>query len=57
MRNASLAIKILTRNSSLVHQYFLVFHTPSEMVIKGLRVRYAEFIASLIALQITVDMN
>ena len=57
MRNASLAIKILTRTSSLVHHYFLVFHTPSEMVIKGLRVRYAEFIASLIALQITVDMN
>ena len=57
MRNASLAIEILTRSPSLAHHYFWVFQTPSEMSIKALRVRYAEFIASLNALQVTVDMN
>ena len=57
MRNATLAIEILTRNPSLAHHYFWVFQTPSEMNIKALRVRYAKFIASLSALQVTVDMN
>ena len=47
MRNASPAFEILTRNSSLAHYQFLVFQTPSEMGIKALRVRYAEFIASM----------
>ena len=53
MRNASLAFEILTRNPSLVHHYFLFFQTS----IKALRVPYAEFIASLSVLQVTVDMN
>ena len=57
MQNASPAIEILTRNPSLAHHYFLVFQTPSEMSIKALRVRYAEFIASLSVPQVTVDMN
>ena len=57
MRNASLAFEILTRNPSLAHHYFLVFQTPSETIIKALRVRYAESIALLSALQVTVNMN
>ena len=57
MPNASLSFEILTWNPSLAHHYFLVFQTPSEMSIKALRVRYAEFIASLSALQVTVDIN
>ena len=57
MRNGSLAFEILTQNSSLAHRLFLVFQTPSEMSIKGLRVRYLEFITSLSKLQVTVDIN
>ena len=53
----SLAFEFLTQNSSLAHHWFLVFQTPSEMSIKGLRVRYARFITSLSALQVTVDIN
>ena len=57
MWNTSLAFEILTENSSLAHHYFLVFQTPSEMNVKGLRVRYAEFITSLSALQVIVDTS
>ena len=56
MRNASLAFEVLTRNPSLAHCYFLVFQTPSEMDIKPLRERYAEFISSGSAFQVTVNM-
>ena len=56
MRNASLAFEVLTRNPSLAHCYFLVFQTPSEMDIKPLRERYAEFISSRSAFQVTVNM-
>ena len=56
MRNASLAFEVLTGEPSLAHCYFLVFQTPSEMDIKPLRVRYAEFISSRSAFQVTVNM-
>ena len=57
MRNANLAFEILTQSSSLEHNQFLVFQTPSEMSIKGLKLRYAKFITSLSALQVAVDIN
>ena len=40
MWNGSLAFEILTQNLSLAPHYFLVSQTPSEISIKGLRVRY-----------------
>ena len=57
MRNASVSFETLTQNLSLAHHQFLVFQTPSDMSIKEFRVRYAEFIISLSALPVTVDIN
>ena len=47
MGNSSRAFGFLTRNSSRTRQYFLVFQTPSEMRINGIRMRYAGFLALL----------
>ena len=56
MQNTSFAFEILTQNLSLAQHQFLFFQTPLEMSVKGLRVRYNEFITSLSPLQVTVNI-
>ena len=57
MPNASPAFGFLTRNSSWTRHYVLVFHTPSEMSKKGIRVTYTELITLLSIFKVTVDMD
>lgn len=52
-----LLCEILTRNVSYKHQQFLVLQTASVMCIKGLRLRYAEFIIPLSILKGTIDIS
>ena len=47
----------LTGSWSGALRYLLVFQTPSEISINGLRVRYAELITLLSVFKSTVDMN
>ena len=42
MQNVSRTFGFLTQNLSLVCHYFLVYQTPSDISVKGIRVRYAE---------------
>ena len=55
--SASLAFTFLTRNSTWVYHQLLVFQTPSEMSIKGLRVRYADLMTLVSIFKGTVNMN
>ena len=47
MWNASLAFRVLTFNLSKAHLYILNFDKPTEMLTKGKRLRYTEFIILL----------
>ena len=57
MRNASHAFGLLIRSSSRTHYLFLVFHTPSEIRKKLIRVRYADFLTLQSIFKGTVHMN
>ena len=57
MRNASRAFGFLTRNPTRARLYHIVFWTPSESSIKGIRVRYTGFLNLRSISKGTVDMN
>ena len=57
MQNASPAFQFLTQNLSLTCYYILVFHIPSEMGKKGIRIRYVDFLTLQSKLKCTADMN
>ena len=57
MQNASPAFGFLTQNLSLTCYYILVFHIPSEMGKKGIRIRYVDFLILQSKLKCTADMN
>ena len=53
----SVAFGFLTRNPTWAHYQLSVFQKPSEMSIKGIRVRYADFLALLNVFKGTVNVN
>ena len=57
MQNVSLDFGFLTRNLSWACHQFLVYRKPSDVSIKGIRMRYAELMAFLSIFKGPVDMN
>ena len=57
MRNASHAFGLLFRSSSGTQHLLSVFHRPSEIRKKLLRVRYADFLTLQSIFKGTVHMN
>ena len=57
MWNASLAFRVLMWNLSKAHLYILNFDKPTEMLTKGKRLKYTEFITLQRIPNESVDMN
>ena len=57
MRNVGAAFGTLTRNSSWAYFKILDLKIFTEMTIKEIKVRYAEFMTLLSMLERNVDMN
>ena len=57
MWNASLAFRVLMWNLTKAHLYILNFDKPTEMLTKGKRLKYTEFITLQRIPNESVDMN
>ena len=57
MQNASFSFEYLTVKFARAHHQFLVFQIASEVSIKGISLRFAEFITSLSILKGTIGIN
>ena len=57
MWNVSLAFRVLTWNLSKAHLYIFNFDKPTEILTKGKRLKYTEFIILLRIPKGSVDMN
>ena len=57
MWNVSLAFRVLTWNLSKAHLYIFNFDKPTEILTKGKRLKYTEFIILLRIPNDSVDMN